>query len=108
MKNKYQRMNKQEQKQLYNEYKQEKGEFVKKMERVLFICKIGFIIFIIAILYDLFLTKNYNMAIVDGVILLFCVFMFIRTNNVKINCLNDFAISKDKKYKNEIVKKYKK
>ena len=108
MKNKYQRMNKEQKKQLYNDFKELKPVFTKKMERMLLICKIGIIYSIVAILYDLLLTNNYVMTIIDGIILLFCIGMFIKTNNTKIDFLNDFAIKKDKENRKEIVKKHKK
>ena len=106
MKNKYQRMTKEEQKQIYKEFKEQKEEFTKKMERMILFCKIGIIYAIIAILYDILITNNYILAIIDGVILLFCIFMLLRTNNIKIEFLNKFVIEKDKKRKKEIVKKH--
>ena len=106
MKNKYQRMTKEEQKKLYKEYKEQKQELTKKMERLLLFCKIGIIYSIIAIIYDLVLTTNITMGITDGIILLFSIAMLIKTNNTKVELLNDYAIKKDKEYKKEIVKKH--
>lgn len=108
MKNKYERMTKEEKKKIYEEFKKEKEEFTKKMERMLLFCKIGIIYFIIAVLYDFILTQNIVMGIVDSVLLLFCIAMLIKTNNTKIDFLNDYAIARDKKHKQEVVKKYKK
>ena len=108
MKNKYQRMDKKEKKLLYKQYKEEKLDFTKKMERMLLFCKIGIIYSIIAIIYDFLLSKNIYMGIFDGILLLFCIYMFIRTNNIKIELLNKYALEKDKKIKKDILKKYQK
>ena len=108
MKNKYERMTKEEKKQIYKEYKEQKQELTKKMERMFLLCKIGIIYGIIAVLYDFFITKNNFMIILDGIILLFCIAMLIKMKNTKIDLLNDYVLAKEKKYKQEIVKKHKK
>ena len=99
MKNKYQRLTKEERKQVYKEFKGQKKEFTKKMERMILLCKIGIAYSIIAILYDIIITKNYIMGILDGLILLFCIGMLIKTNNTKVDFLNSFVLSKEKNTK---------
>ena len=108
MKNKYQRMTKEEKKEIYLEFKKEKKEFTKKMERMMSFCKLGIIFTIFATLFDIFAINEYKRAIVDGILMLFCILMLIKTNNVKVELLNKFSIEKDKKLKKDLVKKYKK
>lgn len=107
MKNKYERMTKEEKKEIYKEFKDKKSELVKKMERMLLICKIGIVYIIIAIIYD-FLLFNTISLIFDGLILLLCIGMLIKTRNTKIELLNTYAIEKEKKSKKEVLEKYKK
>ena len=106
MKNKYERMTKEEKKEVYNEYKNEKKELARKMERMLLICKIGIAYFILTLIYD-FILFNTISLILDGLLLLLCIVALIKTRNTKIDLLNTYVLEKDKKLKSEIAKKYK-
>ena len=94
MKNKYDRMNKEEKKELYNKFKKEKKVLYSKMKRFNIILIIGIIYSIVAFIYDFLIKKSLILEIIDIIILVFCIICLIRFYFIKINLLNNYAIKK--------------
>lgn len=97
MKSKYERMSREEKKEVYKKYKSEKLEFVKKMERMFLLCRIGIVYSVLVFLYDFFLNKNVISYSCDIIIFVFCLIVLIKINNTKKNILNNYVIGKKNK-----------
>lgn len=108
MKTKYERMTKQEKKELYKEYKKEKSIFASKMEKMFILCNLGIGYGMLMFIYDFFYKKSTVSYILDIIVFIFCLLALIKVISIKKELLNKYAIEKDKKRKKEIVKKYKK
>ena len=108
MKTKYERMNKKEKKELYNEYKKEKQSFAKKMENMFLLCYIGMIYAVIVFIYDFFFKKSTVGYILDIIVFVFCLLALFKIYLTKKELLNNYVLKKDKARKQDIVKKHKK
>lgn len=108
MKNKYERMSKEEKRELYNEYKNEKKVFVSKMEKMIILCYLGVGYGILMFIYDFFYKKNTLSYVLDIVVFVFCLLALFKVISIKKELLNKFALNKDNNRKKEILKKYKK
>lgn len=94
MKTMYERMSCKEKKELYKEYKKDKSEFVKKMERMFLLCRVGIIYSIFMFLFDMFVNKSNVGYFIDIVIFVFCVIVLIKTYSTKKELLNNYALEK--------------
>lgn len=104
----YERMSKEEKRELYKEYKNEKVSFSKKMEKMFLLCYLGIGYALIVFIYDFFYKKSTIGYILDIVVFLFCLLALFKLISIKKELLNNFALKKDKEKKQSIVKKYKK
>jgi len=89
LKTKYERMSKKEKKEVYKEYKKEKCEFVKKMERMFLFCRLGIIYSVLMFLYDFFFGKSSIAYWLDIIVFVFCLLALIKVNSTKKNILNN-------------------
>ena len=97
MKTKYERMNKNEKRDVYNKFKVEKKDLYKKLKRMFILCSVGIGYSLLIFIYD-FLFKNSKLNyILDIAIFVFCVFYLIKVINTKKELLNDFVLKNDKK-----------
>lgn len=108
MKTKYERMSREERKELEKKYKLEKSEFVKKMENMFLLCGIGIGFSVLMFIYDYFFRKSKINYILDIIIFIFCLIVYFRIYYVKKELLNNYALKLDNEYKKRIVKRYKK
>ena len=92
MKTKYQRMSKEEKKQLLNEYKNTKnGSYVlKKLRNVLIY---GIILYIYAIYLLVTAEKIWNYIAAGGLFIVACIFVFMSVK-LRIKNLTTFAVKK--------------
>ncbi len=108
MKTKYERMSKEEKKELYNKYKVEKKELVKKMNNMFILVYVGIFYSLVAFIYDFFYKSSKVGYIMDIVIFVFCLLAFLKVFNIKKELLNNYALKLDDKRKKDVLKKYKK
>lgn len=108
MKTKYERMSKEEKKELYNKYKVEKKDLAKKMNNMFILIYVGIFYSIIVFMYDFFYKNSRINYILDIVIFIFCLLAFLKVFNIKKELLNNYAVKLDDKRKKEVLKKYKK
>ena len=108
MKNKYERMSKEEKKELINQYKIEKDVFYNKMKKMFILCYIGIIYGVGSFCYDFFYKNSKLAYVLDIIVLIFCLLALFKVSSIKNDLLNKFALKKDKERKKEVLKKYKK
>lgn len=108
MKTKFERMSREERKELYKKYKLEKSEFAKKMKNMFILCGVGIGFSVLMFIYDYFFRKSKINYILDIIIFIFCLIASFRIYCVKKELLNNYALKIDNEYKKKIVKKYKK
>ncbi len=108
MKTFYERMSKNEKRELYKEYKIEKATFSKKMEKMFLLCYLGMGYALMVFIYDFFYKKSTVSYILDIIVFVFCLLALFKLISTKKDLLNNFALKKDKEKKQNIVKKYKK
>lgn len=108
MKTKYERMSREEKKELYKKYRLEKSEVAKKMENMFLLCGIGIDFSVLMFIYDYFFRKSKINYILDIIIFIFCLIVYFRIYYVKKELLNNYALKLDNEYKKKIVKRYKK
>lgn len=101
MKNKFQRMSRQERKELIKEYKNENDNnkhYISTLNRMLVLGIIGFVYGTIAILFDIFvLNVSFWTYIIDAVVMIFTVFLIVQRQRILIATMNNYAINKSKK-----------
>lgn len=97
MKTKYERMNKDEKKKLYKEYKKEKSVFASKMEKMFILCYVGIFYSIIVFIYDFFFKENTFSYVLDIILFIFCLLALFKMYLTKKELLNNYAIKKIKK-----------
>lgn len=108
MKTFYERMSKNEKRELYKEYKIEKATFSKKMEKMFLLCYLGMGYALMVFIYDFFYKKSTVSYILDIIVFVFCLLALFKLISTKKDLLNNFALKKDKEKKQNVVKKYKK
>lgn len=108
MKTKYERMNKEDKKELYKKYRLAKSEFAKKMENMFLLCGVGIGFSVLMFVYDYFFRKTEINYILDIIIFIFCLIAYFRIYCVKKELLNNYALKLNNEYKKKIVKEYKK
>lgn len=108
MKTKYERLSKIEKKNLYNKYKIDKKNIVKKMNNMFVLCYFGIVYSVLMFIYDLFYKHSKFNYVLDIIVFVFCLIAIFKMYSVKRNLLNDYLLKIDDKRKKEDLKKYKK
>lgn len=99
MKNKYERLSKSEKKDARNKYKESNeanANIYKKFNRLRVICVIGIVYSIISFVVDFYLTNNVFDFVMDGVLLIFCLIIFMSSNKMLGNQINNYLIKNKK------------
>ena len=99
MKNKYQRLTKEEKKQAKKDYKESNevnANIYKKLNRLTIISILGIFYAIISFVVDFFLTKNVWDFVIDGILLVFCLVFIIKSQSLLSEQINKFLINKKK------------
>lgn len=99
MKNKYERLNKIEKKDAIKNYKESSesnANIYKKFNRLRVICVIGILYSIISFVVDFYLTNNSFDFVMDGILLIFCLIIFISCNRMLGNQINNYLIKNKK------------
>ena len=94
MKTKYERMNRREKRELINNYKKNNTIIYKKIRNMFILCYIGFIYSIISFLYDYIIKYSKLNYIIDIIIFIGCILVLYRTNILKKDLLNNYALKK--------------
>lgn len=92
MKTFYERMSREEKKNLYKEYKKEKGSFSKKMENMFLLCYIGVIYSVVVFVYDFFFKKSTVGYVLDIIVFIFCLVALLKIHLIKKELLNNYAL----------------
>ena len=99
MKNKYQRLTKEEKKRAKRDYKESNevnANIYKKLDRLTIISILGIFYAIISFVVDFFLTKNVWDFVIDGILLVFCLVFIIKSQSLLSEQINKFLINKKK------------
>lgn len=96
MKTKYERMSKDEQKELYVKYKKEKPELARKLERMLLFSKVGIGLAIFVFIYDVLIKQGLVNYCIDIFLFVFFILTLIKLNSTKKNLLNEFVLNTGK------------
>lgn len=111
MKNKYQRLTKAEKKQAVKDFRaasEKNNNYMKTLTRMKVYGILGLIYGIAAILSDVFILNAAVWAyLVDGVVIIFSLYLLIQRNTIKTAVVNNFLINKDTKVEEEAPKKRK-
>ena len=91
MKTKYERMSKEEKKEIKLKFKKEKIELYKRFRTMHLLISLGFIYSAIALIFDCFIVKKGSNAIIDIALLMFCLFAHIAFD-VRLKNLSGFCI----------------
>lgn len=98
MKTKYERMNKENKKKVYECFKKEKHDLYKKLNRMFILCYIGLIYGFGIFFYDLFIEKSKLNYILDIIVFIFCFIVILKLYNVKKDLLNKFVLDNKKRF----------
>lgn len=98
MKTKYERMTKEEKKNVYKIFKTEKVEISKKLNKMFILCYIGTIYGFIIFFYDYFITKSKLNYILDIIVFIFCILALLKLNSLKKDLLNKFVLENKKRF----------
>ena len=105
MKNKYQRLTKAEKKQAVKDFRaasEKNNNYMKTLTRMKVYGILGLIYGIAAILSDVFILNAAVWAyLVDGVVIIFSLYLLIQRNTIKTAVVNNFLINKDTKVEEE-------
>ena len=109
MKNRYQRLSKEEKKEAVKEYRAlstKNDNFIHTINKMFVLGIIGLVYGCLAILTDFYFTFTtvWNF-IVDGIVLIFSVFLIVQRNRFKEAAINNFLIDKEKNSKKKETKK---
>ena len=99
MKNKYQRLTKEEKKRAKKDYKESNevnANIYKKLNRLTIISILGIFYAIISFVVDFFLTKNVWDFVIDGILLVFCLVFIIKSQSLLLEQINKFLINTKK------------
>ena len=103
MKNKYERLTKEEKKQAYKDFRsenQKNDDYAKTLNRMFVIGLLGFIYGIVSIICDIFLLHAAVWAyLVDAVVIIFTFYLLFQRNSIKSSVLSNYLIEKEKKEK---------
>lgn len=104
MKTKYERMSRNEKKELYREYKKEKGVFASKMEKMFILCYAGIFYSLVVFIYDFFYKNSMPGYILDVVLFVFCLLALLKINLTKKELLNNYVLKKEREKKQKFLK----
>lgn len=103
MKNRYQRMTKEEKKALRKEYRETKKSMASRLFRIKFLGVFGELYGIGSFIFDMFFYKNVSGQnpsvwnyIIDGFLVVFCVVLLVAGFDISGKEYNRFAIQKNK------------
>jgi hypothetical protein len=99
MKNKYERLSKEEKKQARQDYisfSEVNANIYKKLKRLIIISYIGIIYSVAMFIVDFIITKNVWDFVIDGVLMVFCVWFIIRSKTLISDSINKFLIENKK------------
>ena len=93
MKNRYQRMTKEERKKLRKDYKDSHAELKKRLDRVVIISIIGILYGIAMFIFDYYRNAvDIWSWIIDSVLVIVCVLLFVQSRRMLAREYNRFAI----------------
>ena len=98
MKTKYERMNKEENRKVYQELKQEKKDLVKKMNRMFILVYIGIIYGLGTFFYDFLVAKSKLNYWLDIIVFVFCLIVLLILFRLKKSLLNKYVIKNKKRF----------
>ena len=98
MKTKYERMNKEEKRKVYQEFKQEKKDLVKKMNRMFILVYIGIIYGLGTFFYDFLVAKSKLNYWLDIIVFVFCLIVLLILFRLKKSLLNKYVIKNKKRF----------
>ena len=98
MKSKYERMNKEEKRNVYKCFKEEKHELYIKMKRMFIVCYFGIFYGFLTFFYDCFFSKSKLNYCLDIIVFVFCIVSIIVLYKFKKNLLNKFVIENKKRF----------
>lgn len=112
MKNKFERLSKEEQENAIEEYAEAREQnkiVVKKVKNLRVLSIAGIIYSVLSFAFDVLTNAKVFFYIFDGCLLVTCVFLFIKSKDLLHANVNEFLISKKKEeMKKEYKKEYKK
>lgn len=88
----YDRLSKEDKKELLNKYKVDKKEMYKKMNNMFILCYVCIIVGIVVLIYDCFFNKNITNFVIDIIITIFGIVSLLKMNSYKRELLNKFAL----------------
>ena len=94
MKTKYERMSKEEKKELFNKFKEEKQTLYKKFRNMFILCYVGIVYSVLVFFYDFFIKHSKLNFIIDIIIFVFCLIALLKIYSMKKEVLNNFALKK--------------
>lgn len=98
MKTKYERMSKKEKKHVYEIFKKEKVELVKKFKNMYIISYIGVLYSFLIFFYDFFINKSKLNYILDIVVFIFCLISIFIINKIRKDVLNKYVLDNKKRF----------
>ena len=105
MKNKFERLSKEEKIKAIEDYRNESpknANYLKNLRNLKIISIFGIIYGIIMLLVDLFwFHKMYYVYIIDSVVLIFSVYMLLQANRIKSDVINNYLITNMNKVTNK-------
>lgn len=99
MKNKFQRLSKEEKIEAINEYKSTNEVYAnifKKVKRLKVICIIGMVYAVISFAVDFYLLVQVWDFVIDAILLIFCLLFYLGSSSVLGNQVNNYLIEKSK------------
>ena len=97
MKTKYERMSREEKKEVINSFKIEKSELYRKFRNMNILCYIGIVYSFIVFFYDLLIKKSTINYILDIIIFVFSVLVLFKVKHIKKEMLNNYVL-KNKRF----------
>ncbi len=96
MKNKYQRMNKEQQEKIRAEYKStSKGQMqIKRLNRLCVTGIVGIVLGIALIIYSLVMHEKFYEFITPVILIIFSIVFIVKSWQLRIEAYNDLALSK--------------
>lgn len=99
MKNKFQRLTKEEQKQAIEEYisiREQNGIVVKKLKNLRIISILGIIYSLLSFVWEILGNSKYIYYLFDGILLVMCVVFFIQSKKMLESYVNEYLVNKQK------------
>lgn len=100
MKNRFERLSKEEQKAAIEEYKNARSGnevVIKKLKNLRILSIVGIIYAVISFAYDILGNSKYIYSAFDGILLISCVVFFIQSRKLLVRNVNQYLIDIQKK-----------